>query len=264
MKAILTVLRICWYSLNLCTKEEGISLIFKIQGRGGIMKKRIKIIVIIAVIALILFGIYSLARFIVSQGYSSLAVVQEEAAEREEAEREGLVDITDQREYLDDGTGSEIQRVDVLFDTKDLLDRQREYLGDDYSKYEDLLNVIEDNYASVFESIDYSRPDDYTIDETCIGGANDFSVGMLEDGLNVQINSSLTIIGLYDDYCVVYANGYPYLPSTELIVVDYEDASFNTNASKLMDFGDVCSLQILQGSYVVDDTNSLPIIYVKE
>lgn len=224
------------------------------------MKKRIKVIIILLVVVLILLSIFGLSRLIVSRSYSSLEVVQQESLKKD---AKTPAPASDGRVYIDDGTNSDIQRVSRLFDSEDLEERQEEYLGEDLEKFRDLLDMIESEYSDVFSEIDYERPEEYEISIECTSGVNDFSVAMLEKGTNIQINSSLTVIGMYGESCIVFANGYPYLDTTELIVVDYSNAPFNVDARELMDFGDVCSLLILDGSYRVDSSEWLPIVYVK-
>lgn len=224
------------------------------------MKKRIKVIIILLVVVLILLSIFGLSRLIVSRSYSSLEVVQRES---QDEEAKTPVPSSDSRVYVDDGTDSDIQRVSRLFDPEDLEERQEEYLGEDFERFRGLLSKIESEYSDVFSEIDYVRPEEYEISIECTSGVNDFSVDMLEEGINIQINSSLTVIGMYGESCIAYANGYPYLDTTELIVVDYSNAPFNVDARELMNFGDICSLLILDGSYRVDSSEWLPIVYVK-
>lgn len=226
------------------------------------MKRRIKWIVILIVVGLMLFGIYNIARVVVRNSYSSLDVVKQEESD---GETEMSKPDMEEREYLDDGSGSKLQRVSVLYDKEDVRERQRDYLGNDWGKFSGVLGDIEGKYTEVFGKLSEREVlKDYEIDETCVSGANDFNVNMLGSGKNIRINTSLTVVGLYGDACVVYANNYPEVETTELVVVDYSNALFNTDAREYMDFGDVCSLEIVDGSYMVDDSGELPVVYIKE
>ena len=247
------------------------------------MIKKARVVIIVVVVISVLYGLYSLARGLVGISYSSaevVATVEGESAipagvgsgsvgEGSLVEGSSSTDVgefseAEGRVYLDDGSGGSLQKVSRLFDTMGLSERQESFLGEDFSYFSKYLEYIESNYTSIFSGIKFVRPEEYEIDVECISGSQDFSVNYLGMGLNFYIGTSLCVIGMYDDSCVVYANNYPELETTELIVVDYSEALFNTDASRLLDFGDYCSLVILDGSYVVDSTfEEMPLVFVE-
>ena len=236
------------------------------------LKRYIKIIIIIICVGLILFGVYSLARVLVNNTYSSVDMVEEDDEDNKEnknnlSSEENLNKEEDTKEYSSDGTDSEFQKVTKLFDNENLSERQPNYLGDKYSKYQNILSYIESNYNSVFESLSLSSDQVISVDadyELYAGSISSFDWNAIQEYNNVYVRDSSTIIGLYGDSCVVYAYNLEMNDKIQLFVVDYSEAKLSTNNKILFDFGQEKNLLFSTLNCKYETVDGCELIYFKE
>lgn len=141
------------------------------------MKKRIKVIIIIAVVVAILLGVFSLAKVIVGNGYSSLEVVQEEAEKREEEIKAPEVTETPKEDegvhgFLSDDEIQEIAdneniptyvaRINYILTEPDspYVDYKLDYIESDLENGEKVISILdretEEKLVDVYcNSVDY-------------------------------------------------------------------------------------------------------------
>ena len=222
-------------------------------------KKVIKICCGAAVAGLLLSGTYAIARVIVDLSYDSMSVVGSKNDEHELNEKANM------REFKDTDGNSEWGSAVVLYDGTDIEKRQREFLGDVYDKYIDVINKIEENSEKKFNDLPNKPTENTSNAYNCILGADDLSGSLLEEYGTVRTSSSLCVVGLYDSNRVVYIYGYPNESSSSTVFVcaDYSSAELSKSAVGLFDFGQSHSFVFREGMYSVGSVDDYEVIYAR-
>lgn len=225
----------------------------------GSIKKYIKYIVV-AIILLLVVALLSLSKRIVDKGISR-EILRSENSKIEDNDTKDSGDVQE-KEFEYDGSTDRWQKVSVLFDSSNLEDRQKEYLGSDYSKYENALKEIERSYSLVFSSIDTPPSDlDYS---NCVlyekSGINLFSSDFVNGSDIVYLRTIPVIIGMYGNSCVVFK----VMDSENLIVVDYSNALLDTEKADLFDFGQNKNLMISPKYSKLIEREGYSLLYTKE
>ena len=142
-----------------------------------------------------------------------------------------------------DGSDSVFQPVSKIYDDRNLLERQIEYLDENYDEYEEVIDDIVAISDDVFDGLtsDYDRYAELSDTVDC-GKPHTFDIGLrnkefLDYGY-FHISGMLYVIGLFDDTRVIYAYDYPNNEKKEIVVVDYKDIGANTEKPEVIDFGD--------------------------
>lgn len=222
-------------------------------------KKRILIVVAVVVGICSLYGVFCLSRGIVRRSYSMDEIIPRETKDTAMEER----GITFDEASIADNIGTPL----LLYNKKNVLERQINFLGKNYSKFKNLLNTVETNYQSVFESMNTNGnklevEGDY-LELSIVSDAVRF--GSFKDSQWLYFRDSLTVIGMYGDTCIVYVYRYDLISDGEIeegeepqiVVVDYSSMKIPTNDRTLYDFGDTKSLWA--GNYKIEGN----ILYVK-
>lgn len=217
--------------------------------------RKFKIPIIILIIVIILFIILLIAKVIVNNSYSSI----EKLVEYRENETLQSVDNPDKIDFIGESDKYGRKQVSNLFNTKDLDIRQKEFLGDNYNYYSDILSYLSNRYISCFTGLEENGS---SYEYECRQG--DFSQDLLEEYDSVRITNTLCPVAFYGNSCVVYADSYPYVLNKVLFVVDYSSAYANTEDDSSIDFGTYMSLTINRDKCLVETYNSFTIFYVKE
>ena len=128
--------------------------------------KQIKRVLLIAIPLCFIGVIWMFARKIVSNSGLSFNDVKQEVTSEGNNEGNTNGDMVVEKEF-EEGT-DKFRRAIVLFDDSNLEERQKSFLGDDFSKYKTALLEIADTYQVVFdkipdpdESLDYSGYTDF-------------------------------------------------------------------------------------------------------
>lgn len=221
-------------------------------------KKVIKICCGVVTAGLLLSGTYAIARVIVDLSYDSMSVVGSREDEHAPDKKADMREFGD----IDDGEwGSAV----VLYDGTNIEERQKKYLGDDYDKYIDVINKIEEDSDKEFENLPSEPTEDTSNAYNCILGADDLSGSMLEEYGTVRTSSSLGVVGLYDSNRVVYVYGYPdeVSDSPVFVCADYSSEELNKSAVGLFDFGQSHSFVFKEGMYSVESVDGYEVIYAR-
>lgn len=214
-------------------------------------KKLLIILGCVMSISLMGVGIFSIANTIVDKSYSSREVVVKENTVNEGKEKPKSVndstESTEDSEVIEDTTpevdfesideDTHLGNVKCLYDPTNLKQRQKDYLGSDYSKFESIFNACESG------QIDWS---DVPRDTSKISETNDYVIYSKDHVLNpdeimthdyVTIKYNLVIVGMYDNNKVIYSCSYPeYALDNLVIIVDYSETEF-ADSMELFDFG---------------------------
>lgn len=222
-------------------------------------KKVIKICCGVVIAGLLLSGTYAIARVIVGLSYDSMSVVGSKQDNRASNEKASM------REFKDSDSDSEWGSAVVLYDGTDLEARQKEFLGDDYDKYIDVINKIEENSEKEFKDLPDKPTEDASNAYNCILGADDLSGDLLEEYGTVRTSSSLCVVGLCNSNRVVYIYGYPDdMPESPVFVcADFSSAELSKSAVGLFDFGQSHSFVFREGMYSVESVDGYEVIYAR-
>lgn len=165
---------------------------------------------------------------------------------------------------------SEFSKVDVLFSTDDLYDRQKDYLGGDYDLYASVLSEVEYNYESEFSSlpdIDEEDMADWSSNyyDMNKGYVDIYSDDFLSGDKFAYLYNGVSIVGLHGTHCVVFkdsisdTNGY----DLNLIAVDYTNSEFSTEVGDQFDFGQSKTLLICPKYCKLVEYENSRVLYVK-
>ena len=222
------------------------------------MRKRLEIVIKLALIGLFLLGVISLSRIIVRASYSSLAVLNSKNAEKSDS------DSTEYKDILEKvfTSADEYSTVSLLYNPNNLAERRNVFLENNYPELleSDILSRVEDSAKEAFESV-FAR-DDSNMSEvyTVESDTGELSSSLLEEKGSVLVRQDLCIVDFFDNTSVVYE----YISDPSVIVcVDYSHTLFSQESSGIINLGDTGSVYLTTGSYTVENLDNYTVIYAK-
>lgn len=237
--------------------------------------KKYKIFIVIGVVFLVLFGVYCTAKVITYKSYSSEDYVREQQAEAEENQNKVSVEkpevpedryATEKSFDLDNEIKGNMSRAKLVYNKEDLDVRQQEYLGDNYSKYKDVLAEINNSYESIFKDLvkrDHIATEN-SIRYSDVVDKSELDVQELSSYDYASFTDSLTAIGFYGDTCVLCAYNYPNNPSMSLVLIDYSEHGFVLSSeNNAFDFGDTIDVSIMPKQGKVKSISGWQVFFIK-
>lgn len=224
----------------------------------------------IVIIVIILAG-YFLADKIVGASYSAEDFISNKNKENESEQLMVEVDNTEDVFEMEFGTEVDyetgIGNVSVMYDSEGIEEKQREFLQDEYEKYERILLDIEENYEGYLDMVPLGTGVVEGKDEKSlyIDGDSQFTIEDIFEYDYVQFKDCLTVIGLYGDTCALLAYNYPEGNKQFLIFVDFSEASFVLDDSKnSWNIGDVRTISLLPSEVYKTVVGDYKVIFARE
>lgn len=227
----------------------------------------VKWVAIVGGTLLLLIGIFAISYKLVKSGYSSVKVVSKVEGEKESSKIS--VNKVESKVFIDDDSEDDYKKTSVLFDGERMQDRQKAFLGDDYERFEEVLNDIESSYADEISKLDYTEGDevdykhDKSIEEVVYGKYNYLDYDAWSKFDTIYIRDTLSILGMYGTHCVVFGYAYPTNDRDELIVVDYSDVRLNPEVPELFDIGQYKDIMIRMKSTSMVELDGFNVMYAK-
>lgn len=237
--------------------------------------KKYKIFIVMGIVLLVLFGVYCTAKVIISKSYSSEGYVREQQVEAEENQNKVSVENTEvpddsyatEKSFdLDEEVKGNMSTARLVYNKEDLDVRQQEYLGDNYSKYKDVLAEINNSYESIFKDLvkrDHISTEN-SIKYSDVVDNPELDLQELSSYEYASFTDSLTAIGFYGDTCVLCAYNYPNNPSMSLVLIDYSEHDFVLSSeNNAFDFGDTVDVSIMPKQGKVQSINGWQVFFIK-
>lgn len=178
---------------------------------------------------------------------------------RDTSETENIILDSESEEY-------NYQYVKSLFDTDDIDIKVKEFLGDNYDKYSDVLTQI----TAIGESIINSIPvgSNYTSSDSVIHDVSQEYVLGLKTGSFFDANSFyildlLTVIDVFGDDIAICAYNYPENLDNELVVVDFSNTKVDTSLTGMFEVGDIVSVKGSKGYYAFRNIDDFYVLFLR-
>lgn len=247
------------------------------------MKKRMKVLIILGVVVVSSLGVYGLSSFIVDKSYDSYLEVSKEKSDKEKKQKKvEIKDAEEPKEDKQEGTTEPSGRgdgfsmkyensdnptdvPDAVYDKRDVTDeRQKQYLGDTYARYSEVLNEVGSNvveYCSDVPEKVYKQDSNIKLYNVDIN--SDMDLGNINQYSMVTFKNSLTVLGMYEDKYLVCAYNYPYNITNDLVCIDYSSTQFSTDFTKGYDYGSVISLSVVPDCALIKDICGFKVLFTK-
>lgn len=221
------------------------------------MKKRV---VILSIILVAVLGIFGISVAIVHNSYSAENYIEQSMSTEEVSEpEETKLEVKTKDFDLESGKGS-LHSAFSIYNSDNIEERQKVFLNTDCSVYDEIY----ENYVNIRESllredsIDTDNIVKYnsTIDEPSLNLVD------LQSYDYAIFDGVLTVVGMYDNICLLCAYNYP---STDtLLFIDFSGYKFSTNSeSGLYDFGSIVDVSIMPKLGMIRSIGGKSVLYVK-
>ena len=225
-------------------------------------KRRLISVGVVLAVLLVLGGIYLISKGIVGRSYSAVDYVESRNGESNKQSAPAEATLPD-KEFVDD---SNLSRAKCIYDSSDLISRQKDYLDVNYATYKDVLNSIEQGAREVCSTIHQSAVSD-SDSILKLHGAGALDSLKYEDikGFSaVSAYNVFTAIGLCNDTMVVCAYNYPNNKDKFLVCIDYSEHSFLRDTEKeVYEFGSRVNAFIIPSAGVLKTYGDWSVLYVK-
>lgn len=221
------------------------------------MKKRI---ITLSIILVALLGIFGISVGIVHNSYSAENYVKQGMSSEETTEPEETEVVEQSKDFdLENGKGS-LHSAFSIYNSDNIEERQKAFLNTDCSVYDEIYenyadirgSLLRESFIDTENIVKYSS----TIDEP------NLDLSELQSYDYAIFDRVLTVVGMYDNTCLLCAYNYP---STDaLLFIDFSEYQFSTNSeSGLYDFGSIVDVSIMPKLGVVKSIRGKNVLYVK-